>query len=659
MDHKHYDSPLQYLRQNLLLLFSTGAALCLFLTISKLAFLLCAAIFAAVAFSAWILGPGNGRQPAGAFLLAAVLDGVGAVTFLDTWTNSYMAGVILDRLPGFFRSAVPVVCAAGVLAAFYAFYRLSGWMIRVIRQFFGDTATGSCLKENWFFPLSAAAFFLLQSPLNRESLCAAAAAIAIAAVIAIHIPALGKHCRQNHRAMNLLISLSTLGICKFRMDQVVSSPVTLILAALAVPFVFVCLSCFFHSLGNLLDRNGVFRDMGRREILLYLLLWVVLLLLTGWVFLNTGIFALETDPYDVIYTGDFPLLVNENACLDLTHLENDLRQPLFAVFSAPFTAIFYLLSSLCSAAPRLHALLMNIPQIGILLLAHYLLALMLGLSGTKRMLFVLLLSCTYPTILFSLMMEQYVFTYFYVILFFFSLCRNGHGAVLPCLGSGGTLLTGVILLPLVSRHPPVRQFRAWFRDLLDHAMGFVLVLLAFSRADIIFNIASNVEKLTAFSGAKITLTDKLLQYTAFVSGCFVSPAAVIADNPWGRISWQLVPAESVHTGGILILVLCAVSLFLNRKQTVTRVCGGWILFSFAVLILLGWGTQENGLILYALYFGWAFWVLLYQLADRLCGILHQPRLLFLLTAGGTAALLAVNLPAAARLVSFLLTHYPI
>ena len=36
-----------------------------------------------------------------------------------------------------------------------------------------------------------------------------------------------------------------------------------------------------------------------------------------------------------------------------------------------------------------------------------------------------------------------------------------------------------------------------------------------------------------------------------------------------------------------------------------------------MLIILGWGTKENGLILYSLYFGWAYFVLIFQLLNNI------------------------------------------
>ena len=36
-----------------------------------------------------------------------------------------------------------------------------------------------------------------------------------------------------------------------------------------------------------------------------------------------------------------------------------------------------------------------------------------------------------------------------------------------------------------------------------------------------------------------------------------------------------------------------------------------------MLVILGWGTKENGLILYSLYFGWAYFVLIFQLLNNI------------------------------------------
>ena len=45
------------------------------------------------------------------------------------------------------------------------------------------------------------------------------------------------------------------------------------------------------------------------------------------------------------------------AYLSLTYVENDLRQPLFAIFAAPFAGVPYLLTQLFGASPTVLAVL--------------------------------------------------------------------------------------------------------------------------------------------------------------------------------------------------------------------------------------------------------------------------------------------------------------
>ena len=65
--------------------------------------------------------------------------------------------------------------------------------------------------------------------------------------------------------------------------------------------------------------------------------------------------------------------------------------------------------------------------------------------------------------------------------------------------------------------------------------------------------------------------------------------------------------------GIIILVLVTISFILNKKDKLSKISYYWVIFSVLLLCVVGWGTQENGLVLYSLYFSWAFIILIYNL----------------------------------------------
>ena len=86
---------------------------------------------------------------------------------------------------------------------------------------------------------------------------------------------------------------------------------------------------------------------------------------------------------------------------------------------------------------------------------------------------------------------------------------------------------------------------------------------------------------------------------------------------------------------------------------------GWVGFSVIMLLGLGWGTKENGLILYALYFGWAFLVLLFQLVEKIESKLNIKFLIPVVTMVAVIALLVINIPAILEMVNFAITYYPV
>jgi hypothetical protein len=112
-------------------------------------------------------------------------------------------------------------------------------------------------------------------------------------------------------------------------------------------------------------------------------------------------------------------------------------------------------------------------------------------------------------------------------------------------------------------------------------------------------------------------SDKFRQFTHFIISCFIAPCSqVISDGE--NISYQLCEKNnSLNMFGIIILGLSVLSGYLFRHKYIAKISIYWIGFAFALICLVGWGTTENGTVLYSLYFFWAFMVLLILLIDRL------------------------------------------
>lgn len=637
-------------RDTLLLLASTLAALCLFLCPSTKVLMLQFAIFCMVLLSALVEPPAESRpfRPAAAGL-AVVFCWAGSVLFWATWrSNPLIAGLFQSF--GLNQSlTVGVLGLLGSLAGFYAFYRLTRRMDTLLDAMLGIPVPGAA-KANAFLPLSSAALFALQGNGSLQNFVAIPIAVVLCAMASTRLEPL-LTLPKKHPKLSVFCGLSAAGICwagyALRPDLVGFAA-----AVLSFPFAFFCLLLFFRELSGLLSLS----DLPRWEVLGNFLLFLALAVFTAAAFFTSNAFYGSQAPYDLIYTSDSPLLVKENAYLVLLQYQNDLRQPLFAVFAAPFLGLSFLLSRLLGASAPLHALLMNLPQLALLVLSAHLLGRMLGLPPRWRLAFTALACCTWPVLLFSVMMEQYIFAVFYLICFGYLLCCRDRRDRLTLIGAGGTLLTSLILLPVMSRRNPVKDFRDWYGDMLNRGLEFILALLAFCRLDIILGAVTYLIELGEFSGAKLTALDKLRQFSVFLGSCILAPESEAVLNTSGFLSWQLVMPTAFSALGICVAVLCLLGFWFRRKDRTARLAGFWLVFSFLLLFGMGWGTQENGLILYSLYFGWAIWLLLFRLGQALTA--RVPRLRPVLYTVCLAVLLWQNFPAMAQLLSFAIHYYP-
>ena len=144
-----------------------------------------------------------------------------------------------------------------------------------------------------------------------------------------------------------------------------------------------------------------------------------------------------------------------------------------------------------------------------------------------------------------------------------------------------------------------------------------------------------------------------MQFLYFVQSIFIAPKShILADTL--PVAYRLDDVNFICLIGIAILILCLISFILNRKNKLALISFLWIIFSFLILCIFGWGTAENGLILYSLYFSWAYIVLIYLLIDKL---IKNDKIKTILLFAIVIILLFFNIPEFLRIVKFGLTYY--
>lgn len=313
--------------------------------------------------------------------------------------------------------------------------------------------------------------------------------------------------------------------------------------------------------------------------------------------------------YDVIYTSDTGALTYEDAFFNMSYVENDIRQPLFGVFAFPFAVCGRIISEFLFFVPSgyEYAVAMTFIQFILFSVVVILISRMLDLSDFEKKLFYLFFSLSFTYLLFSILLEQYIISLFYLIICCYYRFKSKKINYLY-VGSVGTLLTSGVIFFLVSSEKKLVKI---IHDLLICFCCFLMIFIIFGQFPQLFTLFNNLFGLTSSFSGKVCFLERVYQYTNFISGIIFAPKSFIT-NVLNHPSYQLVSANSFSILGIIIFIVSILGFIFNRKQKFSQFCLFWICFSFFILCLIGWGTVENGLVLYNTYFGFAFLSLLFM-----------------------------------------------
>ena len=431
-----------------------------------------------------------------------------------------------------------------------------------------------------------------------------------------------------------------------------------IIGLMLIPALYVYLCGFFGWLGHALGR--VIGRMTRGDRVLGAVGLALCTVLIVSLFLQSNAFygaPVDGDSIDILYTSDSGYLYQQNVYIHIDAGENDIRQPLFGVFSLPLSAPLWQLSRLLPYPA--YPLMMAVMQGALLLVCIALLSQLLGLTGAARRALAFCTAALYPTLLFTLMQEQYVFEMLWLLLLVDAHLSGGEGRDWLFCAAAGSMLTSAAFWPLCADWKDARET---VRQLARALGAFVAMWFVFGRFGGLLNVTGslrwlldNFVRADGPAEVPLTLLDKLRQYSWFVRSCFAAPETVLESARHGYVTWQQAAVTGFSAAGIVLFGLSAAGFWLNRRQRLAQIAGAWALFSLVLLGVVGYGAKENGMVLYTLYFGWAFVSLLVLGLKKL----FSPRVCAVLLAAAGVTLLLLNLPAMAELCRFAIENYPV
>ncbi len=379
--------------------------------------------------------------------------------------------------------------------------------------------------------------------------------------------------------------------------------------------------------------------------------------LTIVLYLSTDMFYLpefgdSVVQYNVLFSNDTGDLLLSDVYSDINAPQNDLRHPLFAVFSLPFSMTAHFISEFLLFDRAGYPILMNIFQIFLFTVSMVTVARMLKISGALKVLFLVAVTVSYPFLLNSLNMEQYVFSVFWLLMFIYFYTEDLKGKEYLFIASTGSLLTSGYMFPLLTKKGD--SIKNKIVSVFDGAIKTFAFITVFGQLPVFFRSIELVTHLVGFSRTEVTLVTKITQFFDFVAWCFVAPKTGIDALSETYISFQILATDSLNIAGVLIFVVVLLGFLLNHKNSFARICFAWVMFSIALLVVGGWGVDLNDLILYVGYFSWSFISLVYLFIDK---VFKKSVYKISVMSALIASLLYFNINGIVKIIGFGLEYY--
>lgn len=536
-------------------------------------------------------------------------------------------------------------------------------------------------KSNLLFFISAVALVILNTQ-NKSVVICQIVSIVLIFLTLTQVKNVFEKTKSVNKILKVLAGISTIGIAYYTRSKfftnilefnfitryldshliergLFADKIGYILMIASMFCIYILVTLIFNYLSKMY--KDILNDVSKGEKISYAVIAVILVSAVIAVYTHTSIFYGNVYKADALYSCDTGSIVSNNAYMNAYHDENDMRQPLFAFFSMPFVGIAYTISLAIPFSNFVWPILLDCVQVLMLLYSNFVIAKLLKLDKKGRVLFVILTMCTYMNFMYTFVMEQYVVAYFWLITCIYAIC-NGKQDEFIISATGGAIITNLFLSLWIPKEFSFKKLKKYIFDLIKIGVVFLYILLILGRLDVLVpkTLSDKTTLFVKFMNAEeLTFVNKLQQYFEYIKNCFITPNTEIRGSFFCPVSIQLKTINSFNFIGIGILVLSIIGFVVSRKEKLSQIAFSWVIFSCIILGILGWGAAENAMILYSLYFGWAFLVLLYQLVKWICSKIKFKYSLYIVTVLLIVLLVIFNIQGAKDLLEFAIINHPV
>lgn len=369
----------------------------------------------------------------------------------------------------------------------------------------------------------------------------------------------------------------------------------------------------FFMISIIIDRvKAFYKNMDKIERKIFYFIIIAGLLLGLFFLLITDIFVGDVNSNNELLSFDTGWMVYSK--LDIFSGGSDFRHFLM-IAAYPFIIIPYILY-LIFRNNLAYGLALYVVQVILMAYCIIVLLRLLKIENKKsKILVAVFLSLSAGFLINMLCVEKFVISFFYIIATL-NLCEEENDLKwLTLVGAVGMLSTNILLLPIVLFYKK-KDLKTIATELMSFAIIFIGVMIIFGQLNLVFSKKSYLAiDFSSVGRADIGFLDKFIQAVSFLAYLFLCPN--IRINERNEVAQATSQFNIFAVIGVVILILMIVSVVINRKDKLTRICAIWSAFTLFALLIVGWGSALDEMFIYSLVFGWSIICLIIKLIQKI------------------------------------------
>jgi len=386
---------------------------------------------------------------------------------------------------------------------------------------------------------------------------------------------------------------------------------TIIFAILGMFAIYTAWRFFFWAIVSLYSKLNLSK-LEKKLILSYGALGFVLAIFMS-IFVTNN-FVLKLNIVDTLYAMDSSAFIyDETYDNNVNGLGTDVRHPFAQSISTPMGVISRVVGQVFHFVPYAQAHIYQLFMLIMIAVTGVLVTRLLNVGSAKLKVAVFIAyGCLYSTLIFAFAVEQYVQVVFFMVLTVYAFLNKWSDKwtiALLIMAAGYTVTSAILGLIFLLQKGALR---IRLNKIAVAALAFLLVATASGKLLTLLFFNRQADQVTKFSSG-VEFIEKIYQFINFAATTITAGFhTVIFDGSYYKYKTDDISMTQLNYIGLLVLVLVLLGFYVTRRTTLGRIAIGWVAYSFVICVVVGWGARFNEFALYSMYFGWAYFILLFE-----------------------------------------------